>query len=199
MSKIDLTKTDAEYYKANKTPKQLNLNPLPYLQVVGVGAPEGDSYQKSIEAIYQVAYTLKFKYKEREQDFVVPKLETFWWVESGLPFAETPREHWHWKLAMRLPELVEVAEVTQTLYEASTVGENPMVSNLFFAELNEGKCIQAMHVGPYDEQGPTIDKLMEFANDEQLSIIGQHHEIYISDPRKAKPENLKTIIRYAVA
>lgn len=198
MSKIDLTKVDAPYYKAAKTPKVVDLPSLSYLTISGIGSPEGDTFQNSIGAIYAAAYTLKFQYKEMEQDFVVPKMEAWWWVNSGLPFNETPRDQWHWKIAIRLPDFVSYENAMTAIWAQTQTGENAQSANIACEYLCEGKSIQMMHIGPYGELESTIESLMNFASENGLQIVGQHHEIYISDPRRAKPENLKTVIRYSV-
>lgn len=198
MKKLDLTKEDPTYYKVGKTPSVVEIDPHPFLVTSGMGAPEDEAYQKSIQALYGTGYGIKFLFKEADKDFVVPKLETYWWVESGLPFNETPRDQWYWRLAMRMPDFIDPASAAHAIQNEIGKGENPYAVNLAFHEIHQGKCVHALHVGPYEKEKATIEKLIQFAEDEKLAIQGQHHEIYLSDPTRAKPENLKTIIRYSV-
>lgn len=198
MTKLDLAKTDSQYYKATKKPQVVELGSYPYLQIIGKGATDGEFFHQAIGAIYDLAFTLKFTFKEQNQDFVVPKLEAFWWVESGIPFNETPQSEWQWKICMRMPDFVDAVSVSTAINSADH-SKNAALASVFFSELNEGKCLQAMHTGPYNEQGPTNELIMNFATENGLTITGVHHEIYISDPRRTKPDNLKTIIRYSVA
>lgn len=193
-----MTKVDVPYYKATKAPKVIDLPSLPYLTIMGIGNPEGEAFQSSIGAIYASAYALKFQYKELDQDFVVPKMETWWWVNSGLTFEQTPREQWHWKIAIRLPDFVSQEHAAAAIWAQVQKQENLLSANLSYEHICEGKSIQVMHTGPYGELDSAIESLMNFAKNSGLQIVGQHHEIYISDPRRAKPENLKTVIRYAV-
>ena len=198
MEKLDLRKTHAEYYKANGSVKVIDLKSLPYLSIKGVSAPEDDLFMNSIEAIYKVAYDLKKHFKANGQDFTVAKMEGQWWVESDLPFKEVPRNEWYWNILIRLPDFVKKEDVEKSVQTLVKKGLD-LVNEVVYEEINEGKSVQAMHIGSYEEEEETIGKLFSFIEENGLKINGYHHEIYINDPRRTPEERLKTIIRYPVA
>ncbi|MEQ8928064.1 MAG: GyrI-like domain-containing protein [Fulvivirga sp.] len=198
MNKLDLTKTDKAYYLAKNEPQIVNVYNYNYLSISGVSAPEEPIFNGAIEAIYSVAYGVKFSLKEQNKDFVVPKMEAQWWVEGNLPFEETPRKEWHWNIVIPMPEFVAKADVEEAIQNAIAKKGSKQISEVEFKPLNEGKSIQVLHIGSYDAEGPTLEKLFTYAAQQGLEINGKHHEIYISDPRKTATENLKTIIRYPV-
>lgn len=198
MSKLDMTKAYPEYYKAKNTPQLVDLEPYYYLTVEGVSAPEDPIFHSAIEQAYAVAYGIKFACKAKEMDFTVPKMEGFWWVTGELPFEETPRDQWHWKLLFRMPDFVGDEEFKAAVTTALNKGKLSANHQLKFEQIHEGKSAQVMHTGSYDEEGPTLEKLYAFIEAEGLEISGYHHEIYISDPRRVAPEKLKTILRYSV-
>lgn len=198
MSKLDLKKEYKAYYAAKNVPTLDEFGEIDYLILSGVGSPDGELFQKSIEALYSVSYTIKKFCRDERQDFIVPKLECFWWVESNKEFMDTPRDEWYWKLMIRMPEFVNTShmkEAIQTVIEKKNV---TLAGEVRLEEINEGKCVQAMHVGSYEKEAETIAKIFQFMQQEGLEINGYHHEIYISDPRKTPEEKLKTILRYSV-
>ncbi len=198
MNKLDLTKADKTYYTAKNTPQIIEVTPYDYLTISGVSAPEDDIFLKAIEAIYAVAYGVKFTYKEEGKDFVVPKMEGQWWVEGELPFDQTPRNEWHWKIAIPMPEFVSSKVVEKAIQHAIEKKGAAQISEVEFAPLNEGKAVQILHLGSYEEEASTLATLFKFVEDQGLEINGYHHEIYLSDPRKTAPEKLRTILRYPV-
>lgn len=198
MEKLDLKKSHPEYYKANKNVQIVDLDTFKYLSIKGVSAPEDDLFIKSIEAIYKVAYGLKKIFKSKGNDFTVAKMEGQWWVESPLPFAEVPRNEWYWNILIRLPDFIDSADVDQVVQDL--VQKNiPLVNEVAFYLMDEGKSVQTLHVGSYDEEEETIGKLFSFIEENGMKINGYHHEIYISDPRRTPVDRLKTIIRYPVS
>ncbi|WP_109831124.1 GyrI-like domain-containing protein [Reichenbachiella versicolor] len=198
MEKLDLKKTDPNYYRARKKPQVLDFDPHCSLTITGIGAPEEDRFLQSIAAIYPVAYTVK-KYCQRDsKDFVVPKLECFWWVDEGLEFSEDTKSDWQWQLMIRMPEYVTHDMVDQAVEEVVKKKGIPYVNEVILKPIHEGKSIQMMHTGSYYQEEETINQLMTYMQLNNLTMNGFHHEIYISDPRKTAEEKLKTIIRYAV-
>lgn len=198
MQKLDLKKEYASYYKAGKDPQLVNLDEGKFLSLSGMGAPEDELFQTSIETIYPVAYTIKKYYKQSEKDFVVPKLECFWWVESDVPFAETPRKEWFWELLIQMPEYVDTLKVDDAISEVIKKKNILLANEVYLKKINEGQAIQMMHIGSYEEEQVTIENIFEYMGRKNLEMNGYHHEIYISDPRKTAQEELQTIIRYAV-
>lgn len=198
MEKINLINEYPAYYKANSKPVELDIEPINCLTISGIGAPDGKSFQSSIGALYAVAYTVKKYCKSDDKDFVVPKLEAFWWVEEGLVFEETPQNDWHWQLMIRMPDFVSNDHVDQAVEEVIQKKKVVLANEVQLKPIHEGKSVQVLHKGSYYDEGPSINKIMDYIKINGLEMNGHHHEIYISDPTKTAEEKLKTIIRYAV-
>lgn len=199
MQKLDLRKEYPSYYKARSTPEIIDVKEDKFLSLMGMGAPEDELFQNSIMTIYPVAYSVKKYYKEQGMDFVVPKMECFWWVESNKPFDETPRKEWFWEIIIRMPEYVDAMRVDEIISEVIRTKKNLSLANeVYLKKMTEGKSVQAMHIGSYEEELPTINRMLQYAEQQGYELNGRHHEIYISDPRKTPEERLKTILRYAV-
>ena len=198
MTKLDMAKAYPEYYKAKSSPQLVELEPYNYITIEGVSAPEAPIFHSAIEQLYAVTYAVKFISKGKELDFTVPKMEGFWWVEGELPFEETPRDEWHWKLMFRMPDFVGDTEFKDAIIANINKGKLSANHRVKFESIHEGKSAQILHIGSYDEEKASLEKLYAFIEQEGLEISGYHHEIYLSDPRKVAEEKLKTILRYAV-
>lgn len=171
---------------------------IPYLSIEGKGEPAGKEFVKAVETLYPLAYGIKGLSKKEAKDFVVTKLEGLWWIESNKPALKVPRSEWQWKLLIRLPEFVSNQMVESAKTEVAKKKKNPLVNQISFEKIREGKCVQIMHVGPYATEAETITKIKNFIKDNGLMENGYHHEIYLSDPRKVAPEKMKTILRQPV-
>lgn len=198
MTKLNLIKSDPDYYRASKKPVQLNLKPLPYLTISGVSAPEDALFSDSISTIYPLAFAIKFLCKSSGQDFVMPKMEAFWWVESELPFNEVPRKQWHWKILIRMPDFVTTKIASQARKELKEKKDLPLLEQVTFETIYEKTVVQALHLGSYEAEGPTLEKIYHYIEDNGLEINGYHREIYLTDPRRTSEERLRTLLRYAV-
>jgi hypothetical protein len=201
--KLDLVKADRNYYHAGRNPELRDLDAYYYLTCEGIGDPNKAPFLKAIEQLYAVAYQIKFLCKKEDMDFVVPKMEGFWWIAGGPEvqhlFPQTPPDQWHWKIVIRMPDYVEADHYYRAVHQVENKKPELLKNNPVKYELiNEGRAVQILHIGSYDEEKPTIDKLLNFARENGLEISGHHHEIYLSDPRKVPAEKLKTILRYAV-
>ena len=147
------------------------------------------------------AYGLKFKSKLRSVnpiDYTVMALEGLWWVEEG-PFDLTKPGDWRWTVMIMQPDHIDEGMVAEAVAEAREKKENPALDKLRFDRWEEGPCIQIMHIGPYADEPRTLEKMHAFARDNGYEPRGKHHEIYIGDPRRAKPERLKTVLRQPVS
>ncbi|MEQ9424246.1 MAG: GyrI-like domain-containing protein [Cyclobacteriaceae bacterium] len=200
--KLDLFKVDANYYKVGKSPEIRNLETYNYLTIHGQSAPENPMLWVAVETLYQVGFGIKFISKSEDEDFVMPKMEGFWWISGGAKaqaeFANTPKEDWFWKFVIRMPGFIRQDHFDRAV-ETIKFKKNPSnLGKLNFEQINEGKCAQVLHIGSYDAEAPTIEKLHEFIKSEGYEIAGYHHEIYLSDPRRTAENKLRTIIRYAV-
>lgn len=203
IEKLDLQKADSNYYKASAKPEIRDLDPYYYLTVEGRGHPESEPVWNAVGQLYAVAYGVKFTCKAEDMDFKVPKMEGFWWVDGGPEaqknFPKTPKEEWNWKFLIRMPDFVEGDHFYRAIQKVKTKSPELLVNDeVKFELINEGRCVQTLHLGSYDAEEPTIMKMIEFMQENGLEMNGHHHEIYLSDPRKTPTEKLKTIIRYAV-
>jgi hypothetical protein len=206
MKKIDLKK-DLKYLYAPSA-KKVELVEVPNFKFAMVdgeiepGASPGTSpaYQQALEALYGISYTLKFMSKRREEnpiDYTVMALEGLWWVEDG-EFDIARPENWRWTAMMLQPDHITAEMYQEALKQLQEKKENPTISKLRFESFHEGQSMQIMHIGPYSEEPRTIEKMSAFARANGYGLRGKHHEIYLGDPRRTKPERLKTILRHPV-
>lgn len=203
IEKLDLQKADKNYYKVGSEPEIRDLDSYYYLSREGSGKPESDDFNRAIEQMYAVAYKMKFLCKAADMDFVVPKMEAFWWIAGGLEkqylFPQTPQEEWFWKIVIRLPDFVEADHFYRAVQTVKAKSPELLGNDEVKYELiNEGKCAQVLHLGSYDQEEPTIMKMMKHIEESGLKVNNYHHEIYLSDPRKTLEEKLRTILRYGV-
>ena len=195
--KIDLVRVYKDYYKGTKKPQVLSFGQVPYLTIKGQGEPAGIEFSDKISLIYPMAYGVKKICKLEGNDFAVPKLEALWWVEGSKEPRKTPKSQWRWKLMIRMPDFV-TAKIVETARQEVFKKKKIDLKDLKFETLNEGKCVQVMHLGPYSKEHETIDLMEEFIQKNSLKPNGFHHEIYLSDPNKTSPEKMKTILRQPV-
>jgi hypothetical protein len=196
MEIIDLGKQYLELYHAGKKVQEIDADRGTYLRVTGQGQPGGEDFQRAIQAIYSVAYTLKFQLKgEGVLDFKVPKLECLWDTDD---VEGTPREHWKWRLQVRIPDAVTGRQVAAARKAVKAKGEvDPVLVRR--ASWKEGRALQIMHTGPYDQVGASYERLVATAQELGYRARGPAHEVYISDPRRTAPERLKTVVRMPVS
>lgn len=191
----ELKKTD---YAASKKPVLLTIKPAKYLTVTSRGEPGGEHFQACMGALFGAAYTMKFTSKFAGRDYKVRVPEGLWWGPDGCTdLCKVPRDQWHWKLMIRTPGFIRQKDLDRALAVMEEKGKAPVVE-VKLETIDEGRCVQMLHVGPYAEESRTINEMMAFAKANGLSMKGPHHEIYLSDPRRAKPEKLKTILRHQV-
>lgn len=179
----------------------ITVPPLRYLMIDGKGDPNtARAYAEAVETLYGVAYALKFASKRQlARDYVVPPLEGLWWAKDMKDFARKKKGRWQWTMMLLLPEWIGPAMIARTIEEVADKKAPPALAHLRVEMLEEGRCVQVLYVGPYDAEGALIDRMhTEFMPAHGLVPCGKHHEVYLSDPRKARPENLKTIIRQPV-
>jgi hypothetical protein len=197
--KIDLYRLHKNDYAAPKQPVLLDIKPATYLAISGQGAPGGDLFTASIGALYGLAFTIKMTRKfAGQQDYAVCKLEGLWGSDTTPCFAELPREQWQWQLCIRTPDFITCEELNQAAAVLLKRGKGEDVRRVTLETLAEGKCVQMLHVGPYDREHRTADLMRAFAEQQGMEFHGRHHEIYLSDPRRVAPGRLKTILRHPV-
>lgn len=198
--KVDLYKQHKAEYKATSKLLLVETTEAQYLAIEGHGAPGGAVFEGCIGALYSMAFTIKMTRKfEGLGDYVVCKLEALWGTEDGAgDFVNVPQEDWHWTLMIRTPDCVTQADLDKAVNALLDKGKCESVKDVQLITMNEGQCIQMLHVGPYDQVGQTIEKMKAFIGENGQMFNGKYHEIYLSDPRRVAPEKLKTIIRRPV-
>jgi hypothetical protein len=172
-----------------------------FIAVDGVGDPNtSPDYARAVEALYAVAYTVKFASKRTGHDFVVGPLEGLWWSPDPAVFTARAKELWHWRMLISLPDEISGDQIKEAGDAALAKKKLPTIANVRHESLREGMCAQALHVGSYDDETPLLAKLHdEYLPANNLTFAGLHHEIYLGDPRRTAPEKLKTVIRQPVS
>lgn len=200
MKIIDLKKTLKPFYTASATkPAIIDIRAMNCLMVDGKGDPNGQDFQEGVGSLYSVAYTLKFTFKkEKAVDYPVMALEGLWCADNVADFLNDKRENWKWTIFITLPDAVTKKDVAQAVDAVKKKGKFPRLPEVRFEKFHEGKAAQIMHIGPYAAEGPTIERLHRFVEEQGYRLRGKHHEIYLGDPRRSAPEKLKTIIRHPV-
>lgn len=198
MTKLDLSKEYPSYFKSKKTPQIIQVEEANYLSISGVSAPEDPKFIGALDAIYPVAYTVKFMHKAQGQDFVMPKMEAFWWVESDVPFEETPRNQWYWEVMIRMPLFVPKEDLETAVIEVIQKKYVTRANEVYFKSIQPRVCAQILHIGSYEEEASTLEALYPFIKEQGYEINGYHNEIYLNDPRRTPQERLKTILRYGI-
>ena len=200
--KIDFKKTLDAYRAKRGEFRIIDMQTMQYLMVDGHGDPNtAPEYAQALEALYPVAYKLKFISKrELGRDYVVPPLEGLWWADDMSAFTSTrDKTQWHWTMMIMAPEWIG-ADVFETALEQAGAKNPPeRLSDVRLQTLAEGRCVQTLHVGSYDDEGPVLEQMhQEFIPAQGLHLTGKHHEVYFSDPRKTAPEKLRTLLRQPV-
>ncbi|AKB83151.1 hypothetical protein MSBR3_2573 [Methanosarcina barkeri 3] len=203
MPGIDLKKENKELY--NPSAKEVSIVNVPemnFLMIDGKGDPNiSQEYQDSIEALFSVSYKIKFiSKKENSQDYVVMPLEGLWWVENMKEFTVQDKSGWKWTAMIRQPDFITKDVIKEAVKEVEKKKKLPALSRIKFQSLHEGLSAQIMHIGPYSQEDPTVEKLHNFIEEKGYEFNGslpgeKHHEIYISNMLRTEPEKLKTIIR----
>lgn len=200
-SKIDLFKQHKADYAAPRTPQYVTPEAAAYLAIRGKGGPSGEEFQAGVAALYGIAYGLKFGRKKAGlgPDYGVCKLEALYWGKSKTgDFSRLPKSEWNWKLLIRTPDFIDADEIAETARALIDKGKDPLVTRVKLETLDEGDCVQQLHVGPFDQVGATIESMRALVEDDGRRFAGTYHEIYLSDPRRVAPEKLKTIVRIPV-
>lgn len=201
MEKLDLKKTYRELYKAKPQPTLVDVPPLQYLMIDGEGNPNtAQAYKDSVEALYSLSYTLKFMVKRMPvgTDYGVMPLEGLWWADSMEDFSVERKDDWKWTSLLLQPDFITPDLVEAARRQAAAKKTLPALPLIRLERLEEGRCAQVLHIGPYAEEEPTIKLLHGFIREQGLALRGTHHEIYLGDPRRAAPDRLQTIIRQPV-
>ena len=201
MQKIDLKKEFPSYKAKLGKPEIISVPPANYLMIDGKGNPNSSvQFKNAIEALYSVAYTLKFMVKKGSMgiDYGVAPLEGLWWADDMNDFIYAKKDNWLWTAMILQPNFITSSLYMDALNKAKQKKDLPELPHLRLQQFNEGLCVQVRYIGPYADEGPCIQNLHQFATGNGYALHGKHHEIYLSDQRKTAPEKLKTIIRQPI-
>lgn len=201
MSKIDLKKQYKFFFSAKPDkPVIVDVPEFKYLMIDGHGNPNTTPlFKTAVEKLYSLSYTIKFLVKKSypEKDYTVAPLSGLWWCSAMTEFSIENKSEWLWTLMIMQPDFVDLKLFTEGLQNAEAK-KKISFDEVRFEVYSEGMSAQILHLGPFSEEKPTIDRLHNFIEDSGYEKHLKHHEIYLSDPRKTEPEKFKTIIRQPV-
>ena len=205
MDKLDYKKAFPDLYMPGKTPVYIEVPPIPFIMVDGRGAPEGTDYQEALQVLYALSFTIKMSKlsgsaPEGYRDYVVPPLEGLW---DGIAGGILPdRTTWSWTSLIRQPDFVTPAVFHWACGEVERKKPGLAVSRARLEVYAEGPCVQVLHVGPYNTEQESLDKLAACITEKGLADgccpARRHHEIYLGDPRRTAPDRLRTVLRHPV-
>lgn len=199
MQKLDLKKKWKDFYQPRAgVLTTVEVPPLTYLMVDGHGNPNTSAaFQQAVEALYSLAYTLKFSLKKspKSVDYGVMPLEGLWWADDPRAFYETDKSQWKWTAMILQPEFITPAQVAAAVEEVRRKKNPAALDKVRFERLEEGPSVQVLYIGPFSGEGPVIQQMHDAIHAAGKELHGKHHEIYLSDPRRTAPEKLKTILR----
>jgi len=198
MTKRDIKKELSELYlPAPRRVVEVNVPAMNFLMVDGTGDPNTSApYAQAVEALFALSYALKFAAKRGALaiDYGVMPLEGLWWAEDMSAFTTGDRSDWQWTMMIMQPDFIDDAMV-ESAREATAKKRLAALADVRFERFEEGLCAQVMHIGPFAEEGPTIEAVHDFIEQSGRVRTGKHHEIYLSDIRRADPAKWKTVIR----
>lgn len=197
VDKVDLKRKLNSFYKPSaKDVVEVHVPAFNFLMIDGEGNPNASrSYKEAVEALFSVSYAAKFATKkEKQTDFVVMPLEGLWWADDMSTFQRRDKGQWKWTMMIMQPGAVTKGVIDDAVEGVRSKKSLPGLDKLRFERFEEGRSAQILHVGPFDAEGPTIQRVHDFIAD-RSALRGKHHEIYLSDIRRATPENWKTVVR----
>jgi hypothetical protein len=201
--KIDLKKEFKQFYNSSsKHPVFVTVPKQTIISIVGQGNPNTSiEFKHAVEALYPMAYKIKFACKKLGKNYTVMPLEGLWWMDDMKNFTIKNKNLWKWKIFIVQPNFVTQKLFDEVFEEVKSKKEPRALSKLKFETINEGLCAQILYIGAYKDEGATIARLHAFIKENGHTfdgLIQKHHEIYLSDMRKTKPEKLRTILRQSI-
>ena len=199
MKKIDFKKELKHLYKP--TVKKFATVEVPdtnFIMIDGIGNPNTEkTYAEAVQVIFGLSYTIKFMVKKGDLqiDYGVLPLEGLWWMDDMSRFSVDTKDEWKWTMMIMQPEFITRDIYDHAIKELIRKKNPSNIAQVRFEPYSEGLSAQIMYIGPYADEEPAIKKLHEYIHDEGFNRHGKHHEIYLSDPRRSKPEKLKTVLR----
>ncbi|WP_029090431.1 GyrI-like domain-containing protein [Brevibacterium album] len=200
--KVDFKKSLDGYRAARGTMRIVDVPEMQFLMVDGRGDPNSSpAYTAALEALYPLAYALKFLSRgELDRDYVVPPLEGLWWAEDMAAFTTSRmKSRWEWTMMLMVPGWIGREHVSRAVEQVRAKKAPERLGDVRFEAFAEGLCVQTLHLGPFDEEGPVLERMhSEFIPANGLRMTGRHHEVYFSDPRRTAPAKLRTLLRQPV-
>ena len=201
--KVDFKKTLDSYRVRRGQFRVVDIPTMNYLMIDGHGDPNTSiEYSRALEALYPVAYKMKFASKrDLRRDYVVPPLEGLWWADDMDAFTSArDKTQWKWTMMIMVPEWIDHTMFATAVAEAGSQRTPDRLSDVRLESLTEGLCVQTLHVGSFDNEAEVLDRMHnKYLPAEGLKMAGTHHEVYFSDPRRTAPEKLRTLLRQPVA
>lgn len=202
MTKIDFKKTLDSYHAKHGVFRVVDIPAMQYLMIDGHGDPNTSrEFIDAVEALYPIAYKLKFMSKnDLGQDYVVPPLEGLWWADDMTTFTSArDKSQWDWTMMVMTPDWITPDMMERARQTAKDKGASSHVDKVRLQTLREGTCVQTLHIGSFDDETPVLEKLHhEIIPDAGYGLTGKHHEIYLSDFRRVAPDKQRTILRQPV-
>lgn len=199
--KVDFKKTLDSYQAKHGQFRIVEVPPLQYVMIDGHGSPDGSSFAAAVQALYPVAYALKFMSKQQlDKDYVVPPMEALWWADDMQVYTTREKDRWEWTVMLMVPDWI-----TTELFEAAKAkvakkkDAPARLGDVRLETMEEGTCVQTLHIGSYEDEAPVLRRMHnEFIPEHGYELTGKHREIYLSDPRRVAEDKLKTILRQPV-
>lgn len=207
MDQLDFKKSFKHLFSApNSKAVLIDVPECQHLMVDGAGDPNNNpSFERAMQTLYGILYSLKmgWKFGKSEQpqgyvDFTVAPPEALWWMADGGDFDMSRKQDWRWTQMIMTPDFVSKKMVDAAAEELRRKKGKDAVAPYRLERWKEGWCVQITHLGPYEAEAPTIEKMHSFAREQGYTLHGKHHEIYLNDPRRTAPEKIKTILRQPV-
>ena len=199
--RTDLYKQHAQEYTARIKPVLVDVGPANYLAIPGKGPPGGPAFQAALQALYSMAFTIKMTWKfSGKGDYKVCHLEGIFWNDpaNGKKSSKPAKEAWEWKLLIRIPEFITDQQLQDAKKRLEQKKKPPEFNLVNLETISEGKCVQMLHIGPYDQTRKGFEIMRKFASENGVAFHARLHEIYLSDPRRMDPQRLRTILRNPV-
>jgi hypothetical protein len=200
MTPLSPRQLTALYKPSAKTPVIIDVPPMRFLQLEGVGDIGGPGFQEAVGALYGLAYPVKFAAKKQlGLNYKVAPLEGLYWHADGeADFDAGDRASLSWRLMISVPDEVSGEFIDEVRDKVAAKKNPPRLADIRLQTFSEGPSVQILYIGPYADEAPTVERLFAFAEENGHDITGDHHEIYLGDPNRADPSKLKTVLRYGV-
>lgn len=202
--KIDLKKQWKDFYRpSTREPVIVDIPKANYLMIDGSGNPNtAKRFQDAIQTLYPLAYALKFAVRNQHQvDYGVMPLEGLYWgtPQGQTHFTDADKEQWFWTLMILQPDWVDQSLLSAVMPVVKRKKKPALIDEVRFERFEEGRCVTIRHIGPFDQEGPNVERMHAYAAAQGYELHGKHHEIYLNDFTRTAPEKLETVLRHPIA